>query len=201
MRLAGSPLGANRVVVGYKSTTDPVDGPTTTVRFRDRPDPRPEEALTGQRYDCNPVRGDLVVRDPAFFLFRGTGAKAGSRYGGLIGVEVDRPYPSRATPRPLQVPALSPVRCGTSYRTWSGFVYHSDRSGAGLVSVGTMNWVRALRGPDARLGLTRESSRFARAVTDTLFRAMAAGPMGAAVPATDEIDDLGLPARSTTDVA
>ena len=81
-----------------------------------------------------------MVRDPAFFLFRGTPAKAGSRYGGLIGVEVDRPYPSRATPRPLQVPALSPVRCGTSYRTWSGFVYHSDRSGAGLVSVGTMNW-------------------------------------------------------------
>jgi hypothetical protein len=200
VRLERSALGPRRLVVGYKSAAkDPVHGePNTTARWRDAPHAKPEETVIGQRYDCYPAHGDLVVRDPAFFLFAGTKARRGTSYRGLIGIESDRAYPLPTTPRPLQVPALSPTRCGSGARTWSTITYASVRSGAGVLAVGTMNWVRALRGPSATYHLDLAGVRFARTVTTNLLRAMAAGKMGHDHPATDELAELGLPRYNTT---
>src|SRR5256886_13789041 len=53
VRFEASPLtlAADRVMVGYKdSLIDPVQGPTTTVLWRDPPGNRPEQQLTGGQF-------------------------------------------------------------------------------------------------------------------------------------------------------
>lgn len=200
VRLASSALGPNRLELGYKeSGTDPVTGATATSRFRDPPDPRPEQLMTGQRYECYPVSGPMVVRDPGFFLFAGTGARAGSSYPGLIGVEIDRPYPIATTPRPLQVAALSPVTCH-GVNTVSGFTYYTTRSGAGVVAVGTMNWTRALAGAFPAHGITDAAYRFALQVTENIYRAVGTPGLGRIHPAHDELYSAGLSSVNSTGV-
>lgn len=197
VRFAPSALGENRVVVGYKSAQlDPDRGsPGTTAAFRAKPYPRPENSLTGMLYECFPTRADLVVRDPAFPLFRGTGVRLGSRVPGLAGPEVDRAYPLPGTPPGLEVVAHSPVRCG-GRATYADSVYFTSPSGAGTFSTGTMSWALALAGPDSSLGITGATVAFVRAVTRNLLLAMAAGPMAHAVPARPNL--AGLHASSST---
>lgn len=173
-----------RTMVGYKSADlDPVrDRADTTAMWRQAPHADPENSLTGQLYECFPARGALVVQTPGFFLFRGTGVRQGSSVAGLVGTEIDRAYPIKGTPTNLQVAAHSPVPCARQGRTYSDFSYYAAPSGAGVVDVGTMLWVRAVRGTDAKYGITAAGSAFARTVTANLFAAMTAGPMGAAHP-------------------
>ncbi len=135
-------------------------------------------------YECYPASGSYTVEDPSFFLFAGTGAERGYTYPGLVGIEVDRAYPGRATPRPLQVVAKSPTTC-RSARTVSTSVYYTVPSGAGVFSTGTMRWVRSLKGPVPSRGLDEEVTEFARRVTDNLLREMVEGPMGKRHPAVD----------------
>ncbi|GAB3447284.1 hypothetical protein GCM10027517_30870 [Phycicoccus ginsengisoli] len=184
--------GGGRVLAGYKDAAlDPQRwSRATTVHWRDQPDPDPENSLTGMLYECHPATGALVVRTPGYALFRGTGVRAGTRLAGLAGTEVDRAYPIAGTPRNLQVVAHSPVRCGPLRRTWSDMTYYTVPSGAGVVSTGTMLWVRALRGPDRGHGITAQGAAFVRTVTDNLFAAMAAGPMGPTEPAVPNLAGL-----------
>ena len=59
IRFEPSALGADRHMVNYRSTADPIrrtDPAQTTVQFRDAPVNRPEAELIGQMYQCNPVR-------------------------------------------------------------------------------------------------------------------------------------------------
>ncbi len=200
VRLQPSRLGARRVMAGYKSAAlDPVKGSVdTTTKWRQQPHPDPQNSLVGMLYECFPARGAMVVRDPAFFLFAGTGARKGSAYAGLVGTEIDRAYPVGGTPANLQVVAHSPVTCGGHGRTASDMSYYTRRSGAGVFSTGTMLWVRAIRGVDARYGITTDSSRFARTVTDTLLRAMSSGPMGRTHPASADLAGLHAPATTGT---
>lgn len=101
-----------RLLVGHKSAdTDPVQGPTTTDLWRRGPGVRPENSLVGMLYECFPAQGDLVVERPSSFLFAGTKVRRGSRVAGLIGVEIDRAYPIKGTPKNLEVVAHSPVPC------------------------------------------------------------------------------------------
>jgi hypothetical protein len=190
VRLAPSPMGARRVVVGYKSANDPVNGATTTVKWRDRPQPLAENSLTGMLYECFPARGALVVRDPGFFLFHGTGATKGSRYAGLVGTEIDRAYPLLGTPDNLQVVAHSPVVCGQGKHTSSDATYYSTPAGAGVFAVGSMLWGKGLGGTNTKYGIDLRAVTFARTVTANLFSAMAAGPMGKAHPAKGDLGSL-----------
>ena len=198
VRLTEGWLGAGRMMLGYKSAAADPQGSkaSATVRFRDAPSAQPEEALTGQQYDCYPASGSFVVRTPSFFLFAGTGASRGTQIAGLVGVEIDRPYPSSSTPRPLEVPSLSAASC-RGRRTWSAFTYVAPRGGAGTVAVGTMNWVRALVDPQPQYGITASGALFVQRVTANLLQAMAAGPMGVTHPSHDDLPDLDLPATST----
>ena len=166
-------------------------------RWRDDPRAVPENAITGQLYDCYPSRADMVVADSGFFLFAGTGVARGSRLRNLVGNESDRFYPLPSTPRPIQAPAVSPVDCGGS-PTWSTMTYYTTHSGSGVLSVGTMDWVRAMGGPRSGQGLGKDSLAFTRKVTINLLQAMARGRMGADHPATDQFDALNLPAHITT---
>jgi hypothetical protein len=187
-------------MAGYKSAAlDPVkNDPQTTVKWREAPYPAPENALTGMLYECFPALGPLVVLDPDFAFFAGTGARRGTAYPGLAGTEIDRADPIAGTPANLQVVAHSPVRCGGGKPTYADFTYYTVPSGAGVVAVGTMLWARALRGSDPKVGLTEASSRFAGAVTDNVLRAMAAGPLGAVYPARGNLASLGARASTTT---
>lgn len=198
VRLAPSAAGPDRVVIGYKSSSaDPVNGVTTTARFRDQPDPHPENLMTGQLYECFPAHGAFVVRTPDFFLFRGTGVQAGTSFAGLVGIEIDRPYPISSTPASEQVPALSPVTChGTP--TYSGFTYYTTSSGAGVVAVGTMNWVHALGGSLSGYGMTDSAKAFVTVVTENILRAMDRRGLAVAHPANPDLFSLGLPGRNTT---
>jgi hypothetical protein len=200
IRLEPSVLGADRVVVGYKSAAqDPVtNDASTTAKWREDPLPMAENSLLGMLYECFPARGALVVTDPRFFLFSRTGARKGTGYAGLVGTEIDRAYPVPGTPDNLQVVAHSPVICGNSTWTHSDVTYYSTGSGAGVFAVGTMLWSTALRGTSLTSGIDTRSVAFARRVTANLLAAMATGPMGIAHPARGNLASLNAPAGSYT---
>jgi hypothetical protein len=194
-------LGAN---TGYWRTEMRDDGWTawipkegSALRWRDDPAAVTENAITGQLYDCYPARSDLVISDPDFFLFQGTGVSQGTRMANLVGNESDRFYPLPSTPRPIQAPAVSPVDCNGN-PTWSTITYYTTDSGAGVFTVGTMNWVRAMGGPRRDQGLGDDSLEFTRTVTTNLLHEMAQGPLGRSHPARDDYDALDLPAIITS---
>jgi hypothetical protein len=193
-------LGPRRILAGYKDAgADPVKNrPDTTVKWRSRPSPDPENSLTGMLYECFPADGAFTVRDPGFFLFAGTGATRGSSYQGLVGTEIDRAYPIPGTPPDLQVVAHSPASCGPGRHTFSDATYYTVRSGAGVFSAGSMEWVRALQGPDSHHALGAAGVAFARTVTLNLLRAMAAGPMGHRHPAHAELATVGASPSTST---
>jgi hypothetical protein len=191
IRLESSRLGPDRLVVCYKSAAeDPVfttNQSETTQDWRLPPDPRPESVLTGAQYDCFPAKADYVVADPRSWLFAGTGARAGTRLRDLVGVESDRLDRATPFPRPIEVLADSPLLCGRR-RTRSNSTYYTVPSGAGVVNVGTMNWVPAL-GRAHRLDAA--TWRFAAQVTTTLLRVFARGPAGRTHPARDNLASAG----------
>ncbi|WP_238332659.1 N,N-dimethylformamidase beta subunit family domain-containing protein [Kribbella jejuensis] len=190
----------NRVIVGYKDATlDPLrNRPDTTAKWRSKPDPRPENSLTGMLYECFPAVGSFTVRDPDFFLYAGTGARKGSAYPGLTATEVDRAYPIPGTPKTLQVVAHSPVSCGPTIHTFSDATYYTTPSGAGVFDTGSMNWVPSLHGPNSKHSLTAREVAFARTVTVNLLRAMSAGPLARTHPAQPDLNTLGASASTST---
>jgi hypothetical protein len=194
IRFEDSPLGPDRVVVGYKDASlDPLARShprEATTTFRGSPGSDPENSLTGMLYECFPARGAYVIADPGFALFRGTGVRKGSRIPGLVGVEIDRAYPIAGTPESLQVVAHSPVSCGSRGRTYSDSAYFTSPSGAGTFSTGTMSWALALRGPDSGMGIGPQTVAFTRRVTANLLTAMAAGPMGRTIAARPNLASL-----------
>ena len=147
------------------------------IRWRDLG--KPESAVVGMLYDAFPVEGPMVIREPGFALFEGTGVKAGSSFPGLVGIESDRYYPGFQTPRDIEVPTLSPVTC-RGIGTWSTMTYYTVGSGANVFATGTMNWTRSLNGPAKKKGITAASSDFSRAVTANLLEKMADGSLPAA---------------------
>jgi hypothetical protein len=183
VRLGATSVGPDRLVVGYKDASlDPVAAtgePDVTTRFRDGPRPEPESELTGLQYECFPAAGAYVVIRPDFWLFAGTGARAGTALPGLVGVEIDRAYPLPTTPRPLDVVAHSPVSCD-GVATYSDSAYYVAPSGAGVFATGTMRWTCALAGHCRSHGVDDATIGFTRRVTDNLLRAFATPRDGAA---------------------
>ncbi|HEY3515168.1 N,N-dimethylformamidase beta subunit family domain-containing protein [Kribbella sp. NPDC051137] len=199
IRYAADPHGPNRIIVDYKDAgLDPIhNAPDTTVNWRQNPFPDPENSLVGMLYECFPATGSFTVRDPKFFLFAGTGAKAGSAYPGLVGNEADRAYPLKGTSANLQVVAHSPTTCAKRH-TFSDSTYYTVKSGAGVFATGSIEWVRALQGPDPKYGVVPVSVAFAQKVTLNLFAALAAGPMGRTHPAVGNLASVrDLPTTST----
>ncbi|MFF0268210.1 N,N-dimethylformamidase beta subunit family domain-containing protein [Kribbella sp. NPDC004536] len=199
IRYAADPHGPNRIIVDYKDAgLDPThNAPDTTVNWRQNPYPDPENSLVGMLYECHPARGAFTVREPNFFLFAGTGAKVGSAYPGLVGNEADRAYPIAGTPANLQVVAHSPTTCDQRH-TFSDATYYTVKSGAGVFATGTIEWVRALQGPDKEYGVGPAATAFAQKVTSNLFTALAAGPMGRTHPAIGNLPAVrALPTTTT----
>ena len=190
----------NRQMVGYKKKElDPVkDDVDTTTLWRNSPKARAENALVGLMYECFPARGALKVTEPDFWMFEGTGAKQGSLYPGVVGVEIDRAYPIPGTPKTLEVAAHSPVGCGDKGMTHSDLAYYTVPSGAGVFASGSMGFAVGIGAVNKGAGITKESSNFVTTVAGNLLTAMAAGPMGKAHPARPNLASLNASPDTST---
>ena len=196
IRLAPSPLGANRVEIDYKSfhedpmsTTDPTD---TTQEWRSPPNPRPESVILGNLYQCNPVSADMVVAAPDSWLLKGIVAP-GQRLPGMVGDEYSAVDLGVPTPRPLQVLFHSPLTC----QGRSGFqdtTYYTAPSGAAVFSSGTQWWICGLD-PGCKFAgpAVAEVHRVFTAMSTRLLGAFAEGPAGNKHPAVDNLVQLGVP--------
>ncbi|WP_040281539.1 N,N-dimethylformamidase beta subunit family domain-containing protein [Tessaracoccus massiliensis] len=162
-------------VTSYKlSHLDPVQDRTSTGTFRSEPYPNPEAKLLGSQYDCdgsNP-QTDLVVFDPNFWAFKGTGAKKGARYPQLIGHEVDKAGPD--SPKGVHIGAHSSFNCATRQGI-SDITYYVAPSTAGVFNLGTMGFAFALAP-----GITYDarSVAFAKQVISNVIVDAAKGPLG-----------------------
>ncbi len=192
IRLGPSDLGANRHEINYRvARGDPLfgkDNSRVTVSWREPPLNRPESSLVGTYYDCNPVKGDLVVADPSGWVFAGTGLSAGDKLKNVVGPEFDRydknvPQP----PGPVQVLSHSPVRCH-GRATFSDMTYYSTPSGAGVFATGTNWWISRL-GPACPPGDCVDAKVVQ--ITENVLKVFAVGPAGQSHPSVSNLSRLG----------
>lgn len=210
VRLAGRQLGlpaapnrrdsSPRLVVGAKqSGLDPLartDPAGATARFRDPPAPRPEEQLTGMRYDCFPADAPLTVADAAWWGYAGTGLRNGDTLPGVVASESDRVYPVPGRPKPMQVVAYTRFTC-RGRATAQTSVYWTAPSGAGVFTAGTMNWVCAARAACTLPDPVRTATLVSR-ITLNVLTAFAAPAAGRTHPAADTVGRFWLPTRNTS---
>ncbi|MFI9723260.1 N,N-dimethylformamidase beta subunit family domain-containing protein [Streptomyces sp. NPDC052396] len=180
-----------RLVVCYKTDAaqDPLygkDDAAVTTDWREPPHADPENSLTGTLYESNPTSAAYVVDRPGHWLFEGTGVRRGTAFPNLVGTEYDRVNGGRATPRPLEIVAHSPLVC-RGVHSYADSAYYTVAGGAGVFNTGTMRWVESLTG-DGSHGIPPETARFTERVTANLFRAFAAGPAARSHPAQDNLD-------------
>src|ERR1039457_4417960 len=97
-RLEPTALGTSRLVVCYRTSyqQDPmygVDNTLVTSDWREAPHPDPESSVIGTLYEGYPTVADYVVAAPDAWMFKGTGARKGTRFAALVGIEYDRVNP------------------------------------------------------------------------------------------------------------
>lgn len=147
IRFENSKVGVDRIEVNYRSASqDPmsqINPSQVTTNWPDPPDPRPESALIGIQYACNPVRNAMVITDPNSWIFAGTGLRFGSRIPNLVGSEYDGFSPWDPHPKDLQLLAHSPVLCHNQ-PGFSDMSYYTTPSDEGVFATGTNLWVAAL---------------------------------------------------------
>ena len=199
VRLEDGLTGDRRVLVGYKDAgADPKkNAADTTVKWRSQPLPDPENSLVGMLYECFPAYGDMVIQDPDFPLFEGTGVQKGDRIPGVVGIEIDRAYPVQGTPTSISVVAHSPVTCGTDKQTYADMTYYTAGN-AGVWATGSMMWVKVLNGPNAKYGITDTSVAFVKRVTENALVEMAKGNAHGGLVTTPNLAELNAPASTTT---
>jgi hypothetical protein len=190
-RLARTKLGAGRLVICYKTSypEDPMYGKhndLVTSDWREPPHPDPESSVIGTLYEGFPTVADYVVATPGAWMFAGTGARKGTRFAALVGIEYDRVNPGSPVERPIQILSHSPVRC-QGVHSYADSAYYTHRSGAGVFNAGTMRWVESFGPPTYGWGITRKCGRFTRRVTANVLRAFADGPAAAQYPAHDNL--------------
>ncbi len=199
IRWAATALGRDRLIICYKeAATDPLlatDPAETTQNWRDSPDPRPENALTGSYYQCNPANAAYVVYDPSSWIFAGTGAARGSSFPGLVYPEYDRVVDIPTTPHPLEVLSHSPLIC-QGRPSYQESAYYTVSSGAAVFDAGTMQWVCALGPACFPVPVTAAGRQFAQTATLNLLTAFAAGPAGKRHPAADNTAADGVPSSA-----
>jgi hypothetical protein len=183
IRFESSSLGADRRVICYKSTGDPLTGinnADVTVDWRDPPTRQPEAPIIGNYYQCNPVKADMVVADASNWLIAGTGLTNGQKLSEVVGAEYDRYSPAAGSPNNLQVIMHSPLTCH-GLRDYSDATYYTAPSGAGVFASGTSAWVARLDESCAASGCAGASLV---KITQNLLAAFGMGPAGRAHPST-----------------
>ncbi len=159
-----------RVVTCYKGDArDPVGAhsPLRTVKFRDEPVSRPENALFGVMFSqrWHQFAFPLVVTNPEHWAFAGTGLQAGDTIWMANGYEQDRIVDNGHSPPGVQVLAESPA---LSLQAAFGFGHMVVRrqGEAWIFSSGGVDFVRTLSGPGT------SDPRAARLVANVLYKAL-----------------------------
>ncbi|HYR12604.1 MAG TPA: N,N-dimethylformamidase beta subunit family domain-containing protein, partial [Mycobacterium sp.] len=152
VRFEPSPLSgaADRVVVGYKDRTiDPVQGPTTTVLWRDPFLNRPEQQLMGVQFSGGQLpdsapSAPYVVKNSSSWVYAGTGLADGDSIPGIVGYETDASMSGYPLPTSVagtyQVLSQSPFTdAGGTAMTANSSIYQVP-SGAWVFGAGTTGW-------------------------------------------------------------
>jgi hypothetical protein len=137
---------ANRTMVCYKSTADPIfNTPSnyfTTVAFRSAPVPDWESSLLGVSFNFTGPDLDMVVTDPSHWIFANTGLRAGQRLLGLLGYEIDAT--NRFSPPGTRVACASPYLWIDTFISqplfYSDAASYTAASGATVFASGSMQW-------------------------------------------------------------
>src|SRR5207247_3203045 len=151
VRFEPSPLtgAADRVMVGYKDRTiDPVQGPTTTILWRDPFLNRPEQQLIGVQFtgsiDISSPNAPYVVANSSSWVYAGTGLHDGDSIPKMVGYECDSSMSSAPLPTSVagtyQVLSQSPFTdAGGTTMTANSSIYQA-LSGAWVFGAGTVSW-------------------------------------------------------------
>jgi hypothetical protein len=144
-----------RVVVCYKnqaSTLDPVQGDTTTSKWRDPPVNRPEQTVLGIQTIAGAAfylaDDPYVVTNSSSWVYTGTGLNDGDSVSGIVGYEWERydtgyPYPVNRSYTTL---SISPVPFGSTGDHAESSIYQAP-SGAWVFDAGTIWWGYGLNEP------------------------------------------------------
>jgi hypothetical protein len=156
---------ANRVMVCYKSTTsDPVQGPTTTVNFRDDPVNRPEQTVMGIQFTSQTSGNQYVayvVSNSSHWVYRGTGFTDGTSVPGIVGYEADRRMTGSPLPANQSYTLLSnsPYTTNTGAADYANSSIYQAPSGAWVFAAGTIGWSWALdRQQNINAGIQRATA-------------------------------------------
>src|SRR2546426_11249033 len=149
VRFEASPLNgaADRVVVGYQDRTiDPVQGPTTTILWRDPFLNRPEQQLIGVQFSGGQLPNSAptapyVVTNSSSWVYAGTGLADGDSIPGIVGYETDSSMSSAPLPTSVagtyQVLSQSPFTdAGGTTMIANSSIYQAP-SGAWVFGAGT----------------------------------------------------------------
>lgn len=163
-----------RVTAYKEAELDPIQGATTTTTYRAAPNANPEARLIGSQYDCDgrSPQTPMIIHNPNFWAFAGTGVKRGDRLASLVGHEVDKAGPE--SPASVHIAAHSTFECSKRQGN-SDVTYYVAPSKAGVLNLGTMGFAYALTP-----GVTYEqrSVDFARRVLATVVVEGSKGPLG-----------------------
>jgi uncharacterized repeat protein (TIGR02543 family) len=146
IRFEASPVTGdpNRTIVCYKNETsanvDPLSlsgSRFSTVRWRDDPVNRPEDALLGVMFPGSTVESDIVIYDSSHWVCAGTGLQNGDHLVRLAGYEADRSFGN--APSNLRLIAHSIVDFGTTIDYTDMTVYQAA-CGANVFATGSIQW-------------------------------------------------------------
>jgi PKD repeat protein len=163
VRLEASSSGVgDRVIVCYKDLSlDPVSDPDLkTIKWRDAPVSRPEQALMGVQFTDGPSSGQAahVVTNSGNWVYAGTGFRDGDSVPGIVWYEADRLV--AADPPPVAINGTYTLLSHSPYAGSGGnpdysnsSIYHA-LSGAWVFASGTMGWGWGLDNfyPEGRVG-------------------------------------------------
>ena len=180
--------GADRLMVNYRSTADPITATSpslATVNWSQYPSDQPESSFSGSLYGGAEGAGSLVVADSSSWLWHGTGLSDGAVLAGALGGEFNRFNPAAQNPSSVQIFAHSPVAGGTSDMTYS-----AQPGRGGVFCTGTGYWIyRLSNAPRMSGGWVAHAipgvTDPLTTATENLLALFARGPAGDVIPSVD----------------
>ncbi len=174
---------ANRTMVGYKESAaqDPVQGATTTGRWRDAPINRPENALLGSQYEGDFAYGQSapwVVANASHWMYNGTGLANGDQIPKLVGYEWDRVFDNGQTPAGVVTLSNSTPQPGALQQA----TIH-QKGGALVFNASTIYWPLLLA--NANWGIDSRVQQMTRNLLNAMIDP--AGPPATTLPPTTTI--------------
>ena len=139
IRFEPSVNGADRLMINYRSTADPITATNpslATVNWSQYPSDTPESTFTGSIYGGVDGTGSLSVVDAGAWFWRGTGVRNGSVLAGALGGEFNHYNPAVTNPANVQILGHSNVGGGISDVT-----YVAEPGQGGVFASGTGHWV------------------------------------------------------------